>query len=87
MARLGLRVRGPGSLKSKVQHPTPNLKSEGGAQRIECKKCYKTPANKGDSMINTGYTPGYHRAASGASPVQHGAGKACTGEVSRKNAE
>jgi hypothetical protein len=50
------------------------------------KKCYGSPANKGDFVINTGYTPVYHRAASGASPAQHEAGKPRTGEVRSKNA-
>jgi hypothetical protein len=60
-----------------IQHRTSKteLEGEGGAKRVRGKKGYGSPANKGDFVINNGYTPGYHRTASGTSPAQHGARK------------
>jgi hypothetical protein len=48
------------SRTSNVEDPTSNIEpeGEGSAMRAGRKKCYESPANKGDFVINTGYTPG-----------------------------
>jgi hypothetical protein len=37
----------------------------GGAKRAGCRKYWEGPANKGDLAIQIGYTPWYHRRATG----------------------
>jgi hypothetical protein len=53
-----------------IEHPTSNTESEseGSAKRAGGKKCCHTPVNKGDFVINTGYTPSYHRGGTGKTP-------------------
>jgi hypothetical protein len=59
-----------GTGTSNTQHSASNIEpaSEGGANRAGCKKCYESPANKGDFVINLGYTPWCHRGVAGKTP-------------------
>ncbi|MGO8926371.1 MAG: hypothetical protein ACLQU3_05705 [Limisphaerales bacterium] len=62
---------GPEHPTSNIQHRTLNIEpeGEGSAMRAGGKKCYGSPANKGDFVINTGYSPGHHRGVAGKTPL------------------
>jgi hypothetical protein len=64
LAQVGGRwLRDEGWGSRSVRRPTSNIHRESGGsvKRAGGKKYYGSPANKGDFVINTGYTPSYHR--------------------------